>query len=269
MSDLSQPVPPPPGAPQQPVKKGLGPLGWILIGCGGLVVIAGLIFGGLMFAGGRFLKNKAAEFEKNPAFAAAKLAVQVSPEVELVSSDEDKGTLTIKNKKTGEVMTISAEDAKEGRFVFKSDEGTAVFDASGQQGTLKVTTDKGETATFGAGSPQNLPSWLPVYPGGSVTGTYDTTTAEGRTAAFTVTTRDSSDKVLEYYESEFKGAGFKVDKTTYTANNQTAGSVTGLPGRSSGRLGSLPLVGARRSSMKGSLPVKNAGLQLPTMIQSK
>jgi hypothetical protein len=226
MSDLSQPVPPPPGAPQQPVKKGLGPLGWILIGCGGLVVIGGLIFAGAMFMGGRFLKSKAAEFEKNPTMAAAKLAVQMAPDLELVSADEEKNTLTIKNTKTGEVMTISAEDAKEGRWTVTTKEGTTVFDGSAEKGTLEVKTDKGETVTFGGTAPQNLPSWLPVYPGGSVTGTYDTTSAEGRTAAFTVTTRDSTDKVLEYYESEFKQAGFKVDKTTYSANNQTGGSVT-------------------------------------------
>lgn len=231
MSDLSQPVPPPPGAPPQAApKKGLGPLGWILIGCGGLIVIAGLVFGGLVMAGGWFAKKKMAEFEKNPTMAAAKLAVQLNPELELVSTDEAHSTLTVKNKKTGEVMTFNAEDAKEGKFVFKSKEGTATIDASGQEGTLKVTTDKGETATFGAGAPQNLPSWLPVYPGGSVQGNYDTTNAEGHMAAFTVTTKDPTSKVLDYYESQLKAAGFKVDKTTYTANNQTGGALSATSG---------------------------------------
>jgi hypothetical protein len=219
-----QPVPPPPGAPPQtPAKKGMGPLGWILIGCGGLIVVGGLIFGGLMMAGGYFLKNKAAEFEKNPAFAAAKLAVQVNPDLEIVSTDEAHATLTVKNKKTGEVATFNAEDAKNGHFVFKSKEGTATFDASGKEGVMKVTTDKGETATFGAGAPQNLPSWLPVYPGGTVQGTFDTTNAEGRSAAFTVTSTDPADKVLDYYESQLKSAGLKVDKTTMSSNNQTSG----------------------------------------------
>jgi hypothetical protein len=226
MSDLSQPVPPPPGAPQQPAKKGLGPLGWILIGCGGLIVIAGLVFGGLVMAGGWFAKKKMAEFEKNPTMAAAKLAVQLNPELELVSTDEAHSTLTIKNKKSGEVMTINAEDAKEGHWEVKTKDGTTVFDASGKEGSIKVTNDKGETASFGAGSQQNLPSWLPVYPGSTVQGTYDTTNAEGRTAAVTVTTKDSTSQVLDFYESQLKAAGFKVDKTTYTANNQSGGAIT-------------------------------------------
>ncbi len=227
MSDLSQPVPPPPGAPQQPVKKGLGPLGWILIGCGGLILVGGLVVGGMMYAGGRFLKNKAAEFEKNPTFAAAKLAVQVNPDLEIVSSDEGSGTLTIKDKKTGKVTTISAEDAKEGRWTFKSDQGTATFDTSGKEGTIKVTNEKGETSVFGAGLQKDLPSWLPVYPGGTVQGSYDTTSAEGRTAAFTVHTEDSVDKVLDFYEDQLKAAGLKTEQNTYSANGQIAGgSVT-------------------------------------------
>ncbi len=222
MSDMSQSVPPPPGAPQPPAKTGLGPLGWILIGCGGLVVVGALVLGGL----GWFAKKKIDQFAENPTFNAAKLAVQVNPDLEVVEADEDKNTLTIKNKKTGEVITMSAEDAKEGRWTFKSDQGTATIDTSGKDGTMKVTTDKG-VATWGAGTPQNLPSWLPSYPGGTVAGTFDATTAEGRAAAFTVSTSDSADKVINYYETEFKAAGLKVDKATYTANNKMGGSVSG------------------------------------------
>lgn len=205
MTYPAQPAPPPPpGAPTQPpVKKGLGPLGWVLIGCGGIILVGFLVLGAL----GWFAKKKIDQFAENPTFNAAKLVVQMNPELELVSADEKTGTLTIKNKKTGEVTTLSAEDAKEGRWTFKN--------------------DKGETATFGAGSAQTLPSWLPPYPGGTVQGTFDTTSAEGRSAAFTVTTKDSVDQVLSYYEAQLKNAGLKVEKSTYSANDKTSGgSVT-------------------------------------------
>jgi hypothetical protein len=228
MTYPSQPVPPPPGAvPPTPPKKGLGPLGWILIGCGGLILIGALVFGAIGMFVTKQVTKKAAEFEKNPVFAAAKLAVQVNPDLEIVSTDEEHATLTVKNKKTGEVATFSAEDAKNGHFVFKSKEGTATFDASGKEGVVKVTTDKGETSTFGAGSPQNLPSWLPVYPGGTVQGTFDTTSAEGRSAAFTVTTKDPVNQVLDYYEARLKEAGLKVEKNTVSTNDKiSGGSVT-------------------------------------------
>jgi hypothetical protein len=95
--------------------------------------------------------------------------------------------------------------------------------------TMKATDEKGQVTTFnaGTGSPQNLPSWLPVYSGGTVQGTYDTTNNEGRTAAFTVSTKDAPDKVIEFYETQLKGAGLKTEKTSYTANGQNGGTVSG------------------------------------------
>jgi len=195
----------------------------VLIGCGGLIVVAAIVFGAIAW----YAKSKVEQFAENPTFNAAKLAVRVNPDLELVSSDEKTSTLTIKNKKTGEVVTINAEDAKNGHFEFKTKDGTSVIDASGQQGTFKVTNDKGETASWGAGTAKNLPSWVPNYPGGTVQGTFDTNNAEGRSAAFTVTTRDSVSQVLDYYEAQLKGAGFKVEKNTYSANDKVAGgSVT-------------------------------------------
>jgi hypothetical protein len=223
MSDLSQPVPPPPGVSQPPAKKGLGPLGWVLIGCGGLILVGALVLGGITW----FAKKKIDQFAENPTFNAAKLAVQMNPEIELVSADEGKNTITFKNKKTGEVVTISAEDAKEGRWSVTTNEGTTTFDGSAEKGTLSVTNEKGETSTFGAGLQEDLPSWIPTYPGGAVQGSYDTNSAQGRSAAFTVTTQDSVTKVLDYYEAQLKEAGFKVDKSSYSANGQLAGgSVT-------------------------------------------
>lgn len=220
MNGTSQPIPPPPGAPPQtPPKKGLSPLAWVLIGCGGLVVLAMIVMGGLVTAGGWFVKKQAEKFEKNPALAAAEFAVRINPDLEVVSKDEDKGTLTIRNKKTGEVGTFSAEDAKNGRISWKSDKGSATFDGSG----VKVTNEKGETTTFGTATPQSFPAWMPTYPGGTVQGTMDTTNAEGHSAAFTVSTADAVDKVLDFYETQFKNAGLKVEKTTTTTNDQTAG----------------------------------------------
>lgn len=221
MNGTSQPVPPPPGAP--PVKKGMSPLAWIGIGCAVIIVI-GIIAFGVM---GYFVKRAADKFAKNPGMAAAELAVKMNPDLELVKADEATNSITVKDKKTGEVTTISADDAKNGKFSIKTDKGSATFDAS--SGTMKATDEKGQVSTFSAGngSPQNLPSWLPAYPGGTVQGTYDSTNPEGRSAAFTVTTKDDVNKVLDYYESQLKGAGMTAEKNTYNASGQAGGSVTG------------------------------------------
>jgi uncharacterized protein YneF (UPF0154 family) len=223
MNGTSQ-VPPAPGVP--PAKKGMSPLAWVGVGCIVLLVLAGIAVGVM----GWFAKRAVDKFAENPTMNAAELMVRMNPDLELVSSDKKTNTITVKDKKTGEVTTISAEDAKNGKFTIKSDKGTATFDASSGNGlSVQSTDEKGQVSTFnaGAGTPQNLPSWLPTYPGGTVQGTLDTTNAEGRSATFTVNTKDDSTKVLDYYESQLKAAGLKVEKTTTTSNGQTGGSVSG------------------------------------------
>ena len=217
------PVPPPPGSPAPP-KKGLGPLAWVgIIGCG-LILVVGLV---VVAAGGYFVKK----FADNPGMAAAELAIRANPDLEVVSSDRDKNTITVRNKKTGETLTLNAEDIKDGKVTVTNEKGETVDFSASQEG-VKITNEKGEVATFGAteGGPKNLPSWVPVYSGGTVQGTMDTTSGEGRTVIFTVATQDSLDEVAGFYESKLQEAGFKVDKTTMSSNDQS--STTMLSGKS-------------------------------------
>lgn len=216
--------------PPQPPKKGLSGLAWVGIGCAILAVLGMIVLGAVVAVGGYFAKKGIDKLEKNPALAVAEAYVRANPELDVVSTDETAGTITVKNNKTGDVVTLNAKDIQEGRFEVETKEGKAVFDASGKDGTLKVTNEKGEVATLqaGAGAPQNLPSWLPVYPGGTVQGTLDTKAGESRTVAFTVQTTDPPDEVLSFYESRLKEAGLKVDKLTVAANDQeTGGTLTG------------------------------------------
>lgn len=212
-----------PTQPAPPVKKGMSPLAWVGIGCGAIIVLGIIAFGVV----GYFVKKQVNRFEKNPTMVAAEIAVRANPDLELVSSDDKTNTLTVRDKKTGEVTTFSAEDAKEGKFTVKSDKGTVTFDA---KSGVTATDEKGQTSTFkmGEGAPQNLPSWVPVYPAGTIQGTMDSTTPEGRSAAFSVSTADGVDKVADWYESQLKGSGFKVEKNTFATNGTTSGgTVTG------------------------------------------
>ena len=195
---LTPPTPPPP--PAQPQKR--SPMFWVAIGCG-VIVLLGLLAMGTC---GWFVKKKVAQFEANPALAAAELAVRANPDMEVVESDTDKGTITVRNKKTGEVVTWNAADIESGKWSVETDEGTA---------------------TFGGGGPQDLPAWVPVYPGGSVTGNFDTTSAEGRTVAFTMTTPDTVAAVLEFYESQLQSAGLTVQKSTFDQAGTSGGTVGG------------------------------------------
>ena len=220
---MSEPMTPPP-VPGQ--KKKMSALGWIAIGCGAIAIIGILALGGAAFIGGRFLKNKAAEFEKNPTLAAAELVVQANPELEVVESDSDEGTLTIKNTKTGEVVTLNAKDIEEGKLTFETKDGTTTIDGSSAEegGGIKVTDAKGQETTFsaGAGAPRNLPSWVPLYANAKVEGSYDATTAEGRNAMFTVTSSDSVDQLAEFYQSKLEAEGLKVERSSYETDGNKA-----------------------------------------------
>ena len=94
-------------------KKGLPVLAWIAIGCGGIVVLGGIAFTLIGWLAVSKMKDVASDFEDNPTRAAAELMVRMNPELEMVESDEDAGTLTVREKSSGKVITFNYEDIKE------------------------------------------------------------------------------------------------------------------------------------------------------------
>jgi hypothetical protein len=170
-------------------------------------------------------KQVAGELEKNPEFTVAKWMVQTNDDVELVSSDETKGTLTVKDKKTGKVITINFRQVKDdGSISFSSDEGEATIEArgDGSSGSVSIKSDKG-SVVMGGGASVDLPDWMPQYPGSSPQGVFSARSDEGRSQSFHFITSDSSSDVIDFYEEELKGAGLRVT----TTNTTSGGSVTG------------------------------------------
>jgi hypothetical protein len=218
-----------PSPPPAPAKKGLSPLAWVGIGCGVILLLGSIAFAVFVYGVGSFVKKEAKKFEENPVMAAAELALRFNPDYELVSKDEEKNTLTIRNVKTNEVVTLSAEEIKEGRFTVTTEEGTMRVDSSGE---VRVKGKEGESASyeFGAGAAK-APSWMPTYPGGKAEGSFSAQTPEGQATTFTMTTSDGVKNVLDFYERELKAAGLTVNKTSLDANGETTGgTVTGESG---------------------------------------
>lgn len=94
-----------PPLPQK--KKGLGPLGWIGVGCGGIVglcILAVIIFS-IFFGGG--LKEWAQEAQTNPTRATATAMVKFpgSP-FEMAAEDDANKRYTVREKKSGTLTTI-------------------------------------------------------------------------------------------------------------------------------------------------------------------
>jgi hypothetical protein len=216
-SSVPPAFPPPNQAPLPPGKKP-NILVWIL---GGVVV---LMLGVTIMCGlgGYFLMRKAKQagfdsdlLTRNPAYAAAKMAVTLNPDVETVASDDSHGTITVREKKTGKVMNFKF-DADKKTMVITGDDGKEMrvtAHADGDKGTVEVQGPDG-TMKFGAAASNQMPGWVPVYPGSSPQGTFSAQTKDGNQSSFAFKTKDAPAKVMAYFQDQLKAGGFTINMTT-------------------------------------------------------
>ena len=199
------------GGPVQ--KQGMSPWAWVAIGCGGLLVLCGLVFAVV----GYFIYGKAkevvSEVSEDPIAFTSRIIAEANPEIELVEADKDNRRVTFRNTETGEEFTFDYEDVEEGRFSLTSDGETASidFDREGEEsGRMTITTDEG-TTTYRAGTElEDHPDWLPIYPGANAE------TPEMEAGGFTFETSDSLEDVLSFYTSELESAGLQIRSRTTT-----------------------------------------------------
>lgn len=225
MASTPPPVPPA-SAPsaQPPAAKKTSPWVWVVVGCGALILVVVLAF----VVGGLFLFKKGKEFvktaEKNPAVAAAKIAAAVNPEIEVVDSDDEAGTVTLRNKKTGETITLNAEDIKKGRLKFSTEKGEEVIVEGGEeQGKVRISSEKGEMV-FGEGTGE-LPDWVLVYPGAKPSGSWQARSKEKAGGAAVFTTSDPPDRVIAFYERELKSRGFSPSTSRFEQDGKVVGGL--------------------------------------------
>jgi len=222
---MTPPTPQPTGLPP---KKKLGPLAWVLIGCGGLIILAGV----LVLAGGFFIAYKAKQagldpelMRKNPALAVTKLIAAMNPDIEVLKVDDARGIITVRDKKQNKVLTINLEDAKKGRIVFQEAGKEAVSieaHGDGSSGTLDIKSAEG-SMHIGAGG--TAPAWVPSYPGSSPEGTFATKGAEGEAGSFHFSTKDPVDKVVNWYADALKKAGFQATSNVMQQDGKASGGV--------------------------------------------
>lgn len=213
MASSIPPVPPAGGA--QAAKK-KSPLLYILIGCGGVVVLVGVLIVAAISFG--LYKAKQAGLDpdlirKNPAVAIVKMAVAANPDAELVSIDENRGIVTVRDKKTGKTVTMNFEDVKNGKFSFEEEGGQKVsLEAQGEggAGSLKIKSSEG-SATLGGGGAVTLPSWFPAYPGVTPQSTFSLQDKSGSSAGFQFTAKDAPAQVFQFFEAGLKKSGLTVE----------------------------------------------------------
>ena len=142
-------------------RKGWSALAWVGIGCGGILLIALVVF----VTAVAFFGHKAAEYAqkvgKNPAKAAAELLVKVNPELELVSVDEQAGTITVRIRDSGKIATVTYADIAAGQFSVTTEEGEFRIEASETgDGSAEVTIKRSDESSAAA-SPAMTPAGLP------------------------------------------------------------------------------------------------------------
>jgi hypothetical protein len=175
---------PPPHHPGPvPVKKGLPPLAWAGIGCGGLVLLA-VIAGGMMV--GTCAKKGiqfASELAANPGREAAEKVVMEHPGIERVSEDPKAGTMEIRLKESGETVTLGYAELGQGRIPFKDASGDLLPDVPGDLA--------------------KIPAWVPRYPGTKDERLVFHEEVPQRVAGMvTSQTTDSSETVSRFFEDE-------------------------------------------------------------------
>ena len=185
----------------------------------GLFVLAGIA----VTSAGLFLAHKVAQ---NPGMAIARLLTAANPDVEVLSTDEGRNTITIRDKNTNETVTMNFDDVKNGKIVFKGNgqQATIRARADGEKGTLEISSPEGNVK-FGAGSAAKLPDWAPVYPGVSPQATFSMQGKDGDGGTFQFTTKDAAKNVLSFYEQSLKQGGFHISGNLTTDTGASSGGM--------------------------------------------
>ncbi len=202
-------------------KKGLSGLVIAGIGCGGLIVLAVLIAVLLMMKACNMVKDVAGDFKNNPGKAAAMMALKFNPEVDIVKTDDAKGEITVRNKKSGEEVTLSFNDIAKGKFSMKNAKGEEVSidgsDVAGKGGVV-MKGPQGEVIIGGTNSAAVAPpTWVPMYPNlKSQPGGMRSEKNGAVAGAFIAESADAGAKIKDFYEAKLKEAGFETGVTTTT-----------------------------------------------------
>ena len=199
---------PSPAAAVPPAARKTSPIVWILV-----IVLGFFALGIIGVVGtGFFIAHKVRQagidpslISRNPGLALAKIVTAVNPDAEVVRTDDAAGTITLRDRQTGKVMTFSFDDIRNGKF------------------NMHVQADDGKTASLEIGGDAGKhPSWVPDYPGSKNQGIFSAkgsaSDGSGEGGNYTFTTPDSTSKVIEFYQEKARDLGMKANLTTNSAD---------------------------------------------------
>lgn len=164
---------------------------WILGGCLilGFTVMLIVVSAGIYFV----------YMAKNPVHTVAKEIVNLDPNLEIISTDEETGIVRMRYKKTGLIIRMNVKDGRNAKSVIN------------------------EIQNNGMGvSPQSVTqAWIPVYPN-KKSDPHFSVALDEKSGSCILETNDSAERVAAFYENAFTKAGFtiKVYKNKFDKNGR-------------------------------------------------
>lgn len=217
-------TPPNPQPGQLPPGKKANWLLWVLVGCGGIIIVAAVV----LLAGGWFVASKVKQagfdpklMETNPALAVTKLIAALNPDLEVLNVDDARGIITVRDKKDNKIITINLEEAKKGRIVFQEQGKEAVTMETSEKG-VEIQSKEGSLRIGTGGA---APAWVPVFAGAKPEGTFYNKSKEGEAGSFHFVTKEPPERVLSWYDAELKKAGMKTTSNAVQQDGRTTGGM--------------------------------------------
>jgi hypothetical protein len=174
---------------------------WVLGGCGGITLLSLVVGGVALYLGYRAVD----EVSKNPIRTAAKIIELTNPDIEVVAVDEEKELVTFRDKKTGTTATVSLKELEQKA---KSGDGTS------SPGPSAGSQPSSSPPEVGSGDKDNLPDWVPVYPGAKVAAKVTSGSGSKGTGSLTLMTKDRPETVFSFYETKLGSLGFSITRVT-------------------------------------------------------
>ena len=189
-----------------------GGLKAVWIGCGVLLLVAAAA----LVMAVNWTYDKAREILNNPdkiTETVLKASLSAHPDVEFVDLDRGTRSARIRDRKSGEIMTFSYDDMRDGRITVKKSDGTsAEIGADG----IRVTDAQGQETRLGPGEAVPLPDWVPAYPGPARVMT-SSAAAAGANGFRLLATGETVAEARKHWERALSDAGFNTLTATESA----------------------------------------------------
>jgi hypothetical protein len=187
-----------------------GCLGCFGIGCLVIIILAIVIpVGGIWYGLNKF-KNM--EFVKvltgsNEDSSIISFAKTLKKDIEVTESDPATGKFTLRNKKTGDWVTITREkiivNGKE--FMLLSDSKLKSLTKGTPLDSINISGNKKADEKL-----KNIPEWVPLFPGSKIESTMNLSSEKGNKGTVEIKTKATTDSIFAFYSKELVAKGFTV-----------------------------------------------------------